>query len=216
MLCVPLAAATISGTLKTTAGKPIRAAITIHDLSTPRTPGQSAFDRQFASKSDGTFSLGGIPAGKYEFCVEAPQENALDPCLWTPGGAPTLTVAASDTIANHALTVDTGYMLNLRVNDTSAILPPSKSGVLGSVLSLKIVTGSNRVINFRLLSTDAQGRNHYILIPWNQALTLVPESSSQALFNAANTRITNDSLRIPVRVPKGGSWPTVTINVGQH
>jgi len=208
-------AATIFGTVKTTANTPIRAAITIHDLSTPRTAAQTAFDHQFASKSDGTYSLANIPAGKYEFCVEAPQANALDPCLWTPGGAPTLTLAASDAIANHAITVDTGYMLNLRVNDPGAILPPSKSGVIGGVLSLKIVT-ANRVLNFRLLSTDAQGRNHYLLIPWNQAMVLVAESSSLALFDATNARIPNDAQRFPVRVPKGGSLPPITINVAQR
>ena len=33
------------------------------------------------------------------------------------------------------------------------------------------------------------GRNHYLLIPWNQAIAVVAESSSLALFDATSTRI---------------------------
>src|SRR5665213_2115631 len=113
----PLLAVTISGTVKTTTGKLIVAAITIHDLSTARVAGQAPYDHQFASKADGTFTLSGVPPGKYEFCVDAPQAQVLDPCIWTPAGAPTLTVAATAAVTKYAITVDTGYLLQLRVND---------------------------------------------------------------------------------------------------
>jgi hypothetical protein len=209
-----LPAATISGTLKTTAGKPIRAALTIHDLSTARTSTQTPFDHQFATKSDGTFSLTNIPAGKYEFCVEAPQENVLDPCIWTPGGAPAFTVAAaSSAIVNHAITVDIGYNLQLRVNDPASLVPVTKSGVSGDVLSLKVITAANRVLNFRLLSSDSQGRNHYLLIPFNQTLFVVTQSSSLALSSGATVNAPGTAQRIPVRVPLGGTWPVITLGV---
>jgi hypothetical protein len=186
------AAATISGTVQISASKPIRASLTIHDLST------------------GTYSLSGVPAGKYEVCVDAPQENVLDPCIRTPGGAPTITVGASD-ISNHSIAVATGYLLSLRVNDPTAVLP--KSGATGSALSLKVITAGNRVINFRLLSTDSQGRNQYVLIPFNQAVMLVTESSSLTLSDGQNNPLPNNSQRYPVRVPVGGSWPAITVNV---
>jgi hypothetical protein len=213
-LCTPLPGATISGTLKTTAGKPIRAALTIHDLSTARTSTQTPYDHQFATKSDGTFSLPNVPAGKYEFCVEAPQENVLDPCIWTPGGAPAFTVAAaSSAIANHTITVDTGYNLQLRVNDPAALVPVTKSGVSGDVLSLKVITAANRVLNFRLLSTDSQGRNHYLLIPFNQTLFVVTQSSALTLSSGAGIAAPTIAQRIPVRVPLGGTWPVITLGI---
>jgi hypothetical protein len=70
-----------SGQLSLATGRPIRASLSIHDLSTPRTTGHKPYDHQSASKADGTFSLTGVPAGKYRICVDAPQENVLDPCL---------------------------------------------------------------------------------------------------------------------------------------
>jgi hypothetical protein len=75
--------ATISGSVMVQTGRPIRASLSIHDLSTPRTAGHKPDDHQFASKADGSFSLAGVPAGKYRICVDAPQENVLDPCLWS-------------------------------------------------------------------------------------------------------------------------------------
>jgi hypothetical protein len=73
--------ASIKGVVSLLGGRGIRASLSIHDLSTPRTTGHKPYDHQFASKADGTFSLTGVPAGKYRICVEAPQENVLDPCL---------------------------------------------------------------------------------------------------------------------------------------
>jgi hypothetical protein len=212
-LCIDLFATSFSGTVKTNAGKPIRAAMTIHDLSTARAPGQLPFDLEFATKPDGTFTLANIPAGKYEFCVEAPQENILDPCIWNPAGAPTITVGAADNIANYAITVTTGYMLNIRVNDPGTLLPTTKSGISGDTLSLKVITAANRVLNFRLLSADSQGRNHYLLIPYNQALMVVTESKSLALTNGQNAPIVNSSQRLPILVPQGGSLPPITVNI---
>ena len=118
-------------------------------------------------------------------------------------------------VTKYAITVDTGYLLQLRVNDPQSVLPASKSGVAGDALSLKVITTGNRVHNFRLLSTDPQGRNHYLIIPWNQTLIVVTESSSLAISNAAKTPLTNNSQRIPVHMPFGGSIAPITINVAQ-
>jgi hypothetical protein len=106
-------ASTVSGNIQTPAGKPIRAAITLHDLSTSRVVGQTPFDHQFASKGDGSFSLASVPAGKYEICVEAPQENVVDPCVWSLLPQ-TVTVSGSAPVTGVAVQVQTGYRLQIR------------------------------------------------------------------------------------------------------
>ncbi len=219
-LALPLPAATLTGTLQTTTHKLLRASVTIHDLSTPRTTGQTAFDRRFASLPDGTFSLTGVPPGKYEFCVESPQENVLDPCLWTPGGAPSFTIPEGAAAFPIALTVETGYMLRVRVNDPDSLLPASKSGVSGDLLLLQVMTQSpgpySRALNLNLLASTPGGRDHYLIVPWERPLMLVARSSSLALVDEHNVRIPNDLHRIPLIVRAGSTLPIITLGVGRR
>jgi hypothetical protein len=136
-------AAVVSGTVSVVSGRGIRASLSIHDLSTPRTAGHKPYDHQFASKADGTFSLTGVPAGKYRICVDAPQENVLDPCLWSDTQQ-TWTVADSDNLTKLAIKVPTGTQLKVHVNDPQGALPQTKGGVHGEALSMVVVTNRKR------------------------------------------------------------------------
>ena len=214
MASVSLTGATISGSLATTAGKPIRAAITLHDLSTSRTVGQAPFDHQYASKSDGSFSLTGVPAGKYEICVEAPPDNVLDPCVWSPS-RPTITVAAGDAVTGLKVTVQTGSVVQIRANDPQALVAGSLGGVAGNALSLMVITRGNRYVNFRLLGKDATGSSHYLVVPFNEPMMLVTASTQFALSDANGKAIPGGSQKVPILVPAGGSLPPVTVNIGK-
>jgi hypothetical protein len=85
-------AATLSGVVNVSPGHGIRASLSIHDLSTPRTAGHKPYDHQFASKADGSFSLTGVPAGKYRICVGRTPE----PCT----GLQLFSVAAEAALEN--------------------------------------------------------------------------------------------------------------------
>jgi hypothetical protein len=204
--------AVITGTLNAS-GSPIRASVTLHDFSTSRTQGQQPFDHQFASKADGTFSIANVPPGTYQICVEAPQANVLDPCLWsqTP---PTVTVPASGNVSGLNITVDTGYMMKVHVNDPLTVLPSPKGGIAGAALSVRVITRTNRHVNFRLLGAAATGWDHYLLVPFGEPLTLAIDSSTLSLHNASNAPLSGNSLRMPVWIPKAGSLPAVTVSVG--
>jgi hypothetical protein len=130
-ICASGNAATISGTITVPPSHGIRASLTIHDLSTPRTPGHKAFDRQFASKANGTFSITGVPAGKYRICVDAPNENALDPCIWS-ATQPTWTVTDTSNITNVNIQVAVGTQLKVHVNDPQNALPQTQALELAS------------------------------------------------------------------------------------
>jgi hypothetical protein len=203
---------TVSGNLKTTANKPILASITLHDISTARVQGQQPFDRQFASKSDGSFTLTGVPAGRYQVCVDAPQENVLDPCLWST--APTVvTIPATGNVTGLAIQVATGSRLTVHVNDPQALLPAPKGGIAGRALSIRVITANNHQVNFRLLGASARTRDHYLPVPFDQSMILVIEASGVSLSDSKDQKYTGNALRIPVRIPGGGSKPTVIVNV---
>ena len=152
-------AATLSGTVTLPPNRSIRASLTIHDLSTPRTPGHKAFDKQFASKANGTFSITGVPAGKYRICVDAPNENALDPCVWS-ATQPTWTVTDTSNITNVNIQVAVGTQIKVHVNDPQNALPTSKGGVHGDALSMTVVTGRSRHHSLRLLSASPGSSDH--------------------------------------------------------
>ncbi len=200
MPCGSLTAATISGTLKTAAGKPIRAALTIHDLSTPRTTTQTPFDHQFATKSDGTFSLTNIPAGKYEFCVEAPQKNALDPCIRTPGGAPTLTVAGSGCSGP--------VILGVQITPAGSALPLPASGLLvetSGTVSAQLSVNSADVSLTPLGDTVSA-------VTANDSLDATASSGPVTLTLTADTATATASLQVASSLPfissiSQAEWP---------
>ena len=207
----------ISGTIKTTANKPIRAALTIHDVSTARTQGHTPFDRQFASKTDGSFTISGVPAGKYQICVDAPQENVLDPCVWS-STVNVVDLTSGAPVSGLALKVDTGYMLQVHVNDPQAALPAPKGGTAGAALSLLVITKNNRYQSLRLLGASAAAQDHYLLVPYDETMTLAVSSSSVALSDANGQRYSGDSVKVPVRIPSGKSVAVapVVVNVGKR
>jgi hypothetical protein len=206
-------AGSISGSIAAADGAPIDAALTLHDLTTARVAGAHSFDRQFASKRDGTFALSGIPAGRYEICVDAPHQLILDPCRW--GTTERITVAAGSAVTGVNLTVRRGYLLRVRVRDPGQILPAAVGGIAGAALQMTVQTREGRYENLRMQGIDATGRTHYLVIPYDRPLLLEASSTGLALSDANNQRYTNDSARIPVAVPSGGSIPVVTFIVAK-
>ncbi len=212
---VPAHAAALAGTVTVAPNRGIRASLTIHDLSTPRTPGHKAFDRQFASKPDGTFSITGVPSGKYRICVDAPNENALDPCIWSVT-QPTWTVTDTSNIPNVNIQVAVGTQLKVHVNDPQNALPQTKGGVHGDALSMTVVTGRSRHHSLRLLSASPGSSDHYLIVPFGEPVVLNTQSASLAVSDEKGKRLEGDSQQVPVRVPVGGSAPPVTVNVSKR
>ena len=214
-ICASGNAATISGTITVAPSHGIRASLTIHDLSTSRTPGHKAFDRQFASKANGTFSITGVPAGKYRICVDAPNENALDPCVWSTT-QPTWTVTDTSNLTNVNIEVAVGTQVKVHVNDPQNALPQTKGGVHGNALSMTVVTGRSRHHSLRLLSASPGSSDHYLIVPFGEPVVLNTQSASLALSDEKGKRLEGDSQQVPVRVSVGGSAPPVIVNVSKR
>lgn len=203
----------IAGSVQTSAGKPILAAITVHDLSTPRVAGRTPFDREFGSRSDGTFHIEGVLPGEYEICVAAPQEAVLDPCIWAES-APKVTVAPGVSVTGVQITVETGTLLHVRVNDSNHLLPQTIAP--GGTLSLGVVARSNRYLNLRMLSADETGQDHYLVVPFDEPLTLAIQSSKHVLRDANNMRFAGNAGRISLRIPRGTKPTGLVVNVAEQ
>jgi hypothetical protein len=208
-------AGSITGTITAADGTAVDAALTLHDLSTARVSGANPFDHQFASRRDGTFSLSAIPAATYEICVDAPHLQVLDPCRWG-GSTKKATVTAGGTVTGFDLTVKRGYLLQVRVNDPSQVLPPPVGGLGGSALQMIVQTPEGQIENLRLQGSDAAGRTHYLVIPYESPLLLtVTAGAGFALSDSNGQRYTKDTAQIPILVLSGGSHSVVTFNVAK-
>lgn len=202
---------TISGTVMSSDGRSIDAALLLHDLATPRIAGSTPFDHEFSSKKDGSFSLHKIPPGTYEICVDAPHRSVLDPCKWRPTQS-RITVTAGQTVSNIGLVVDPGYVLRIRIKDPGKLLPVGNGGSPGAALQL-LIEGPKHYEALRLDSVDAGGRNQYVVIPYNTPLILAALGTGVALSDGNGNRYKNDAAQVPIFVPAGSSIPAVTVSV---
>lgn len=203
------ACASLSGTVSATDGKAVRASVYIHDIGTFRVRGASAFDRMLASKADGTFSIASIPAGTYEICVDSPQELVVDPCVWSK--APQIMLKATDSVTGFKVVVARGHMTQIRVNST--VLPDPKGGPLGNSLQMTVSAPGSKIHSFRLLSSDAAGQNHFVVMPFGKPATVVVSSGDFAVKDSSGNRAKNDVMRVPVYVPAGKVLAPVVVNV---
>jgi hypothetical protein len=119
-------------------------------------------------------------------------------------------------VSGLAIRVATGYMLQVHVNDPAALLPAAVGGTAGPALSVMAITQTKQYHNFHLLGASATARDHYLLVPFDQTLTLAIASSSLKLSNAQNQRYSGDVLEVPVRIPSGGSLGPVVVNVASR
>ena len=119
---------------------------------------------------------------------------------------------ATGNVTGLAIQVATGSTLTVHVNDSQALLPAPKGGIAGQALSIRVIT-NNHHVNFRLLGATARTRDHYLPVPFDQSMILVIEASGVSLSDSNDQKYIGNALRIPVRIPGGGSVPTVIVNV---
>ena len=79
--------ASIAGSVVTNAGSPVASAlVTVAAVptSTPPPAGFTSATGSAFAASDGTFSIGNLPAGKYQICAQTQRATVLlDPCVWS-------------------------------------------------------------------------------------------------------------------------------------
>ncbi len=147
--------------------------------------------------------------------MDAPQENALDPCVWS-ATQPTWTVTDSSNLTNVNIQVAVGTQIKVHVNDPQNVLPQTKGGIHGEALSMTVVTSRSSHHSLRLLSASPGSSDHYLVVPFGEPVVLNTESGILALSDEKGNRYQGDAQQLPVRVPVGRSAPAVTVNVAKR
>src|ERR1017187_7041399 len=106
----------IAGSLQSADGAPLANAVIAINLR-PAASASSfqSFNTMVTTGSDGTFSVGGVPNGKFAVCPTAPKTALLPPCMW--GSEIVATVANGQAVIMPAIKLKPGVDFYVRVND---------------------------------------------------------------------------------------------------
>ena len=209
--------ASIQGVVIGSDNVPVRAALILHDLGTPRTAGNLPFDRQFGSLQDGTFTLDSVPAGTYEICVESPKELVLDPCRW--GKPPKIAVKAGDKLTGQKVVVERGNLVVVQVNDPQELSKEnsgkgdSEKSLATRGVSMVAITPDQRFISFRPMGGSGTTKTHYAILPHNTPHTVVVESPTYGLNDEKGQRIKDDSSRTVVMSKAGVATKPIVLSL---
>lgn len=110
-------AGTIAGTIvdaKTL--RPVPAALVIASRA-----GAPPFTKNTKSGGDGAFQIQGLTAGNYSLCIQTPNDQYLDPCLWN-GNPATVTLASGQNVTALSLKLASASVLSIQIEDAQKVL----------------------------------------------------------------------------------------------
>jgi hypothetical protein len=106
-----------------------------------------------------------------------------------------------------------GVALPIRIDDPGRLLSQNEGKRPGAHLLLGVPTDSLTFHPAVLVSQDANGRNHQIVVPFNAAVKVVASSSYFRLGDAAGMPLARAAVHIPAFVQLGQVPATITLRV---
>jgi hypothetical protein len=160
----------------------------------------------------GSFRFVGLAEGRYRLCAQVPQSVWLNPCEW--GLEPLVVSLSSDQpTARITMVLKKGATVPIRIDDPGHFLSQNEGSTAGAHLLLGVPNDGFTFHPAALISQDANGRNHQIVVPFNSPVNLVVYSTFFRLSDAAGIPLPRTAVRIPVLVAPGQSPATITLKV---
>jgi hypothetical protein len=150
--------------------------------------------------------------GTYRICAQAPSTAWLANCEW--GATPVTTTLSNTQIStNVPISLKTGAVVSIRVDDPSQLLPRYEGNTPGAHLLLGV---KNAALAFRqatVVSQDSAGRNDQVVVPFGSTVNVHAFSSFFKLANMSGTALSNNAFFMPVLVPAGHQPATLEFQV---
>jgi hypothetical protein len=199
--------ASLSGTVRNESNNPVASVVTIATQGL-RQSAQTA--------ADGSFSFSGLKTGMYFICaVPLPTtagQHFVDSCLWQSSSSFHVPLAPGQAQQGLVVPVQHGYPLQVRVNDPASLLPVP-AGVSGqNYLAVHVIGSSGLAEPMPIVSANATGRTHQLIVPYNTPLQVLIHSSTVALTDATGKPLAATSA-INVTASTASPPPPIVVNV---
>jgi len=206
--------ASISGVFQAPNGSPLHGALQL----TGNAPGPVS-QKFFVSAANGSFQFTGLGVGIYSICSritldQAPsaEEPFLDSCAW-PAFARTIRLKGGQALAGITIQAQPGVRLHVRVNDpTQALTALPNAYAPNPNLELHVRGADQFVYILPVVSTDAAGSNHAVIVPHDTYLVLRSKSSTLSIADATGKPVPPEQ---QVFVKSGTLPATITLQVAK-
>ncbi|MEO8371121.1 MAG: carboxypeptidase-like regulatory domain-containing protein [Candidatus Solibacter sp.] len=121
---------------------------------------QSATDHSTYAVVTGTrgeYSFDSLRAGKYQICIQSPAGAVLSSCQWSAGT--TISVSPGQALTNQGISVTSGSLLQLHINDTRKLVAATDDLLVGVYLP------SGMFQPMRLAASGDGNRTYSVAVP---------------------------------------------------
>jgi hypothetical protein len=190
----------------------IGAHVTLH-LLPPYPPGRlRQTDWAAVSGAEGSFRFVGLSEGRYQLCAQVLQSTWLNPCEWGLR-PPTVSLSSAQPTAGVTMVLAKGAAVPIRIEDPGQLLSQNEGKTPGAHLLLGVPNDALVFCPASVVSRDATGRNHQIVVPFDSTVKLVVYSSFFRLSDAVGIPLPRTAVHIPVLVPRGRPPTPVALKV---
>ncbi len=140
------------------------------------------------TSADGTYSISGMPVGRYVLCVPAPGKDLQDPCIWA-SRAQEVDVAAGQTARAPLVTVQPTTVIRIRILDPQQHLQKAVLDLKAPSLWLSLTNGAGIRFSPVLVRSDVGSQTYELAVSQGQTYRLETASADVTLQSAAGNAV---------------------------
>ena len=204
--------AQMKGTVVDESGKPIPGARIVYtrkphtlmgsDGRNRNSPGEWQFTSQVTSDASGNYQILQLPAGDYEWCVDAP--GYLATCEWT--GWRRSSLLAGQVFDSGAVRLMKAVTVNIRVNDPFLLVPSTSS--IASPLAIGVRDQWGRFHPAHRATNNGNSHVFQVDVPYATPLKVRLHSWRFLLADSSGGEVDHWGTEFPFQVAVGASPPS--------
>jgi hypothetical protein len=158
-------------------------------LRVPSPTGFKPHTAQTEAGRDGSYTLTGLPPGRYDVCVMAWNGDYVDECEW--GKAAAVVSVGEGATAKQDLRLAKGVMIWVELADSQSLAEQHEGKSPGGFLDLSLITQRNETIRLKRGQEIAGKRSYWTIVPPGTKFRL---EASSPLFDLESAEESGETL----------------------